>query len=290
MKEFFHSRSFKILLAAMLLLLGVILYTASIGGFAPLTSSIVGGITTPLQDLTAQGTEAADELLNTVTDDPAVLKQQVQLLQEQLAQKNAQLNDYYSIKKENEQLRLYLDIKDEHNDWEFVPASVIGRDPNELFYGFTINKGSLAGVSLNDPVITNQGLVGKVTQVGATYAKVTTILDPSLNVGCFCSKTSDSGILSGELSLADQNQTRLTNLDPEATLSAGDLIVSSGLGGVFPKDLIIGEVLDISRNSHDISLSAIIKPVVDVREVQDVFIITSFLGQGETADEVDGEE
>ena len=70
MKEFFHSRSFKILLAAMLLLLGVILYTASIGGFAPLTSSIVGGITTPLQDLTAQGTEAADELLNTVTDDP----------------------------------------------------------------------------------------------------------------------------------------------------------------------------------------------------------------------------
>ena len=66
--------------------------------------------------------------------------------------------------------------------------------------------------------------------------------------------------------------------------------MSSGLGGVFPKDLIIGEVLDISRNSHDISLSAIIKPVVDVREVQDVFIITSFLGQGETADEVDGEE
>lgn len=286
MREFFHSRSFKMLIAAVLLLLGVVLYTASIGGFSPLTSSIIGGITTPMQDLTTNGANAADELLDKESNDPAILRQKIAILEDKLAQKNSELNDYYTIKKENEQLKLYLEIKEQNQDWQFVPAAVIGRDPNELFYGFTINKGSLAGVSLNDPVITSSGLVGKVTKIGATYAKVTTILDPSLNVGAICSKTGAGGIVTGELPLADQNQTKLTFVDPEAQMSAGDLIVTSGLGGIFPRNLVIGEILEVRPETHDISLGAVIEPTVNIQTVQDVFVLTSFLGQGDVIDGV----
>lgn len=281
MKEFFRSRGFKMLLAAVILLFGVVLYTASIGGFSSLTGSVAGGVLTPLQDLTANGSQAAGELLDNLTDDPAQLREAISQLQAQLDEKNSQLVDYYEIKRQNEQYKQYLDIKDQNPDFEFVSATVIGRDPNELFYGFTINKGSLAGVSLNDPVITSSGLIGKVTSLGATYAKVTTILSPSLNVGAICSRTSESGVITGNLTLADQGKTAMNFLDPDITLQEGDLIVTSGLGAVFPAGLILGEVREVRQGDKDISLTAVIDTAVDIPSVTDVFVISSFSGQGD---------
>ncbi len=281
MKEFFRSRGFKMLLAAVILLSGVVLYTASIGGFSSLTGSIVGGVMTPLQDLTANGSGAAGDLLDNLTDDPAQLRQVIAQLQNKLDEKNSQLVDYYELKRQNEQYKQYLDIKDQQQDFEFVSATVIGRDPNELFAGFTINKGSLSGISLNDPVITSSGLVGKVTALGATYAKVTTILSPSLNVGALCRRTSESGVVSGSLRLSDQGATSMNFLDPAVTLQPGDLIVTSGLGSVFPAGLLLGEVKEIIPGERDISMTAVIDTAVDIPKVTDVFVISSFSGQGD---------
>jgi len=161
---------------------------------------------------------------------------------------------------------------------------VVGRDPNEEFYGFTINKGSLAGVSAGDPVITESGLVGRVTKVGATYSKVSTIFNPDVQVAAIGANTGDPGILSGGKKLADQNQVELTGLDPKASVQEGELIVTSGMGGVFPANIVIGTVQSISTGSLDISLTAVLKPTSEIQTVKDVFVITSFLGQGETMD------
>lgn len=290
MKEFFHTKGFKMLVVAVVVLLGAIGYTASIGGFSSLTSSIVGLFSTPMQDIAGEGGDKVQDAID--RNDPRTLQElrdRIGELEKQLAEKNTQLVDYYSIKKENEQLKKYLDLKDLNPDWEFVSASVAGRDPNEEFYGFTINKGSLAGVQAGDPVITERGLVGRVTKVGATYAKVATIFNPDVQVAAISAKTGDTGILTGDKKLADQNLVQLTSLDPKAAAQKGELIVTSGMGGVFPANIVIGTVQSIGTGSLDISLTAVLQPASAIQNVKDVFVITSFLGQGETMNSLNGD-
>lgn len=290
MKEFFHTKGFKMLVVAVVVLLGAIDYTASIGGFSSLTSSIVGLFSTPMQDIAGEGGDKVQDAID--RNDPRTLQElrdRIGELEKQLAEKNTQLVDYYSIKKENEQLKKYLDLKDLNPDWEFVSASVAGRDPNEEFYGFTINKGSLAGVQAGDPVITESGLVGRVTKVGATYAKVATIFNPDVQVAAISAKTGDTGILTGDKKLADQNLVQLTSLDPKAAAQKGELIVTSGMGGVFPANIVIGTVQSIGTGSLDISLTAVLQPASAIQNVKDVFVITSFLGQGETMNSLNGD-
>lgn len=285
MKDFFHTKGFKMLVVSVVVLLGAVGYTASIGGFSSLTSSIIGLFSTPMQEIAGDGGDRLQEAID--EKDPRTLQQlrdEIAALERQLAEKNTQLVDYYSVKKENEQLKKYLDIKDLNPDWEFVSASVAGRDPNEEFYGFTINKGSLAGVQAGDPVITESGLVGRVTKVGATYAKVATLFSPDVRVSAISAQTGDTGILTGDKKMADRNLVQLTSLDPKAKLQQGELIVTSGMGGVFPPNVVIGTVQTVGTGALDISLTAVLQPASQIKNVKDVFVITSFLGQGETMD------
>jgi rod shape-determining protein MreC len=98
----------------------------------------------------------------------------------------------------------YLEIKDSNPDFDFEPAMVIGRDAADRFYSFTIDKGSNDGISKNDPVITNEGLVGIILDVGITHSKVLTILDSTVEVGAMDSITREIGITSGDLILSQQ--------------------------------------------------------------------------------------
>lgn len=286
MKNFFRERSFRILLAAVLILLGVLAATIGLGGYASLGSSITGGILTPIQTFFSNGLQSLHSAQKNRDETIASLEQTIDELKGQLAKQNEELSDYYQVKRENEQYRQYLGLKNEHQDWEFVAADVVARDPNELYEGFTINRGSLSGIQLNDPVITSHGLVGKITALGVNYAKVTTILSPELRVGALDCQTEDLGILSGSYTFADQNRTLLQELSPDSLLSEGDLIVTAGLGGVFPPNLTIGTVETIQRSSTDISRQAVIRPTVEIADVTDVFVLVSFQGQGEAAEDL----
>lgn len=286
MRDFFRTRGFKMLVVAVVVLLCAVGYTASLGGLSSLTSSIVGLFTTPMQQLAGEGADAINP------DDGETmqsLREKNEQLMKELAEKNTQLVDYYTVKKENEQLKKYLDLKDQNPDWQFVSATVVGHDPNEQFYGFTINKGSIAGVKAGDPVITENGLVGKVVRVGATYAKVATIFSPQVNAAAIGAESGDSGILTGDKELADQNLVQMTSIDPKAALQTGELVVTSGMGGIFPANIVIGTVERIGTGAQDISLTAVLRPASEIQSVKNVFVITSFLGQGETMDSLEGE-
>ena len=179
------------------------------------------------------------------------------------------------------QLREYLEIKEEHSDFSFASASVIGRDTAERFYSFTIDAGSEAGIEKFDPVITSDGLVGLVSEVGKNYAKVLTILDTTIEVGAYDIRTRDIGTTSGDITLARNGQLRLNMLPKDCTVSQGDLIYTTGYGGLYPKDLAIGEVTEIHTDSSGMSMYAVIDPLSDIETVKDVLVITSFEGQGE---------
>ncbi len=286
MKDFFHSTGFKVLLGVIFILFGVLLYTASAGG--SIFSDALGFLTTPMQKVSTVVTNNAAATANTVLQSKEDLEAENAALKKEIEEMNAKLIDYYQVKLENEQFRSVLELKEENKDFQFVSAAVIGRDPNDMFYSFYIEKGESSGISLNDPVITNSGVVGWISSVNASYSKVTTILSADTSIAAVDKLTRESGVLSSDIKYADQGIIKLGYLTVDTKVKPGDIIVTSGLGGIYPKDLPVGKVQEVMPEEYDVSYCAAVKPLVDVKTVRDVFVITDFQGQGQVLEDLTG--
>lgn len=284
MEEFFKSTKFKILAAVFVVLFSFMIRAAYTGGAAPLTSQVVSIVTSPFRSVAAKISDSATRVFHKYIEADQVLEENEQL-KERIRILNQQLVDYEKYKQENEQLREYLELKEEHPDYVFEYASVIGRGSSERFYSFTIDKGSLAGIKQRDPVITADGLVGMVTEVGLNYAKVLTVYDIALDIGAYNVSTGDIGIVSGKVELALEGYCQFSLVDRSSTMAEGNLVYTSGYGGIYPKGIAIGEVIGTEIENHGMSLYAVIKPIVDIENVKSVQVITSFSGQGEMADD-----
>lgn len=273
MKDLFSGKSFKVLLGAISVLLVLVIVTA---GNSSVGTYIVNLFTFPMQ-------KAA---VNAVGSDSNMQKSYEELQEEvdSLADENRKLRDmlvdYYDIKGQNEQLKKYYNLKEENPDYNLLPATVIRRDPNENFYGFYIDKGTVDGVELYDPVVTENGLVGLVCEVDASTCKVRTILSPDMQVGVLNLRTSDSGIVTGSPKYSDDGFTAMTKIPAQHTMQEGDIIVTSGLGGIFPDKIRIGEIREIRLDEYDSQPMAIIKPYENIQKVSSVAVITDYLEKG----------
>lgn len=286
MKDFFHSTGFKVLLGVIFILFGVLLYTASAGG--SIFSDALGFITTPMQKVSTVITNNAAVTANNVLQSKEELEAENAALKKEIEELNTKLIDYYQVKLENEQFRSVLELKEENKDFQFVSAAVIGRDPNDMFYSFYIEKGESSGISLNDPVITNSGVVGWISSVNASFSKVTTILSADTSIAAVDKVNRESGVLSSDIKYADQGVIKLGYLTVDTKIKPGDIIVTSGLGGIYPKDLPVGKVQEVMPEAYDVSYCATVKPFVDVKTVRDVFVITDFQGQGQVLEDLTG--
>lgn len=278
MGDFFKSARFKWLGALAVVLFALLLHAAHSEGLAPFTSQLLSRVTVPVQRVTAAISESAGSFFESLWG-ARRLQQEKEALEQEVQQLRAQLVEMQKYKRENEQLKASLEIKEENPEFSFEPATVIGRDAADRFYSFTIDKGSRQGVSYRDPVINADGLVGVVTEVGDTYAKVITILDPMLDVGCQLSRTGDTGVLGGTIALAEQGLAKLSYLAKESDAQPGDLVITSGVGGVFPANIIVGAVEEIALESHGLSLYAAVRPMADIAQVKDVLVIKQQPGE-----------
>ena len=148
--------------------------------------------------------------------------------------------------------------------------------------GFTIDKGSEEGITPNCPVVTAEGLVGITVEVSAHMTTVRTILSPDLSVAAVSSKNNkDLGIVEGDILSAEKGVTRLIHIDKNNRLKPGDLIVTSGTSGLFPKDYSVGKVQSVSRDSNGLSDCAVIEPCSDISRLTSVYVITDFTGKRE---------
>ncbi|MDR1002138.1 MAG: rod shape-determining protein MreC [Oscillospiraceae bacterium] len=283
MKDIFKGRSFKIVIASTIIIIGIMMYSASVSGEQNALASIATFITTPIQKLSALISGGIGSFTNQFEDVDSI-KAENELLEKKVRELIAQTVDYDDIKQENERLREILGLKEANPDYAFLDATVISRDTTDVFHTFIIDKGSLQDVSLYDPVITQDGLVGYVSQVGPVSCKVTTILSTASSIGAVDRRTRDGGVLSGNLEMSSLGNAKLSYLARDCDVAVGDIIVTSGLGGIFPKNLVIGEVLEIKPEAQDISLYAIIKPRADIVGCTEVYIITNFEGQGAVVD------
>lgn len=272
MREFFADKNRKILAIA----LAAVIVTAVLGATGnPWVSSAFNFLTKGLSSVSAAVTDAAEE------KSYDELLAENKKLSKEAADLRTQLVDYYDLKDENARLWKYYNITKSNPDYQILPANVIRRDSNDEFYSFTIDAGTASGVELQDPVLTENGLIGFISSVNAASSKVTTVLSPDMQAGAVDKRTADSGIVSGNSSYSDKGLTTLSKIDANANIKKGDIVTTSGIGGIYPANLIVGKVEELRYNEYDATKFAVVKPYENIKKVTDVVVLTDFKNKGE---------
>lgn len=280
MIRFLKSSAFKIFaIVAAALLAGSVFALASRSGSSPLTS-VTSFIFSPVS---RAASFVASEFANLPISfrSSSALAKEIEGLENEIDRLTRQLVDYEQAKSKNEFYQEFLEIKEEHSDYVFAEAAIIGRDSANHLGSFTLNKGSTSDISVNDPVIYGDYLVGIVSSVTPTRCTVSTILNPDVNVSAYEVRTRDLGFVTATVALAQEGHCHMPGLSASTAITAGGIVCTSGVGGIYPRDLVIGTVVDIVDGTVDISASAVIEPGVDFGEITDVFIITDFDGQNQ---------
>ena len=276
MKDFFDTRKFKILVIVAVFLVGIMAYAGANGRLTAAPQELLSVVLTPLQKVTSALSGGAASVWEKYTSIDDVMDRNEQLEAEN-AELRQQMVDYDRIKAENDAYKALARIQDTNSEASYVSAFVIGRDPLDEFGGFTLDQGSTDGVAVNDAIISDRGyLLGVVVEVDATSCKVMTILHPSFNAAGVISRTRENGIITGSADYAADGQCVLTNLDRTTEARRGDQVITTGLGGVFPANLLVGTVQEVVPEQSGKSSSAVILPGADPRTVKHVFIITEY--------------
>ena len=250
--------------------------TFALMGYRALARDIVGTVTMPVRLVFAAFANAVDgfgkyfQSVNTLEEQKAALEAENAALREQIAR--AEL-----LERENERLREYLSMKAENPGFSFELARVIGREAGNYITVFTLNRGSVHGIEKDMPVVTTDGIVGCVEEVGLTWCKVTTVLETARSVGVYLPRNGATGILSGDYSMRGEGLCRLTFVDSNITaeeIQPGDMVLSSGMGSVYPAELTVGTVESVEIDPATRTLSALVRPAVDFSSLQEMMILT----------------
>ena len=199
MKDFFHSLKFKIILCLLALVLGFMIYAAISGGNVIFPKSILETAAQPFVTAATAVSNWAERTLDAFLNAEKYREENV-MLREKLTEMYSQIIDKNKTDEENERLREMLEIAKENDDYEWsAPCTVIARNANDIFGGFTIDKGSSDGIELYDPVLTEIGLVGYITELSPHYAVVTTILSPEIKIGVITAEKNVVGIIENDI-------------------------------------------------------------------------------------------
>ena len=272
MKDFLKSNSLKIFLSTVFVVIVLSVFTNSI--HSNMVSSTLNGITYPLSKVTAAATNDDDRSIDEIRAENEKLKKENAELRNQLVK-------YYDTLTENARLWKFYDLKKENPQYAMVPATVLSRDSNDEFYSFTLDKGSTSDISVNDPVVSQNGLIGWVSEVDLSTCKVVTLLSPQTSVGAIDNRTHDTGVVSGSAKYCDKNCTTMSKLNADHKVKKGDIITTTGISGLYPKGLIIGEVEDVCYDTYNSSYYAVVRPYDNIKEITELAIITDYTGQGE---------
>ena len=276
MKDFFDTWKFKILVGIAVFLAAIMVYAGANGRLTAAPQEILSVAVAPFQRAAAAVSNGVSSLWEKYTNIDAILEENEKLTTEN-AELRGQMVDYDKLKAENEAYKALTNIQEQHPEMSYVSSFVIGRDPLDSFYGFTLDKGSLDGVEANDAITSDEGyLLGVVTEVDLTSCKVMTILHPSFNAAGVVSRTRDNGIITGSADYAAEGLCILSNLSRSTLTKANDQVITTGLGGVFPPDVLVGVVQELVPEASGKSTIAVLKPGADPRTVKHVFIITNY--------------
>lgn len=280
MREFLKSTRFKVLLAFLAFLVGIMIYAVTKGGYSVSGASFINTVTKPFRSVSNKISMSIELGLDKLSNADEYYNEN-QRLKEQIGKLNEQLTEYEALKAEVEELRKFATVKEKHEDYILSePCKVLGYTTNDPFKSFTIDKGSADGIEPYCPVVTAEGLAGITIEVSEHVSVVRTILSPDLSVAAVCSSSAaDTGIIEGSITSAENGGTRLIHVNKENKLKPGNLMITSGSSGLFPSDYPIGTVTSVHIDDSGLSAYAEIEPCVDISRLTSVIVITDFSGK-----------
>ena len=273
MKHFFSTRVRVVLILAVLLA-ATLAVVSNLTGMS-LPDMAVKGVLTPIRAGFSQLTDGAEQIYNYIFQYESVLAENA-ALKEELAQleEDARLVD--SLKRENDNLRKLLGLSQDREDFKLVDSYVISRSSQEWSSNFTINRGANAGIAPGMCAITANGeVVGLVSEVGPNYAVVKSVLDSSVEISATISSSGYNGMVQGGYATGLRGLLRMDYLPSSSVIRNNDQVVTSG-STVYPRNLIIGYVVDADFDDTGVARYALLKPAVNVGSLEQVFIITEY--------------
>ena len=263
-----------ILILVLLSVFCIIFFSASGRISIPLTNRVVITLLAPFQSFSSALGNKSGSIVNsineliTVYDENKQLKNEVTKLREQNLQ-----ND--ELAAENQRLKKLLDYKNSAKNYDLVMASVIARDSSTWVNNVVINRGSDDGIKKDMPVVTSEGLVGSIIEVYGSYSIVGLITDPRVAVGALVQRSDSriAGIVKGDID--KREDIHMDNIPRTADVEQDDQIITSGLGGIYPKGIFIGTVEDVQNEAGGLLKYAVIKPAVNFQKLEDVAVIVN---------------
>lgn len=251
--------------------LGIIIF--SLKSNSSVISSGVGSVISPLQKIIYNANDKLKESFDFFINFSKVKQEN-----EELAAKNAELEnklvEYNRMKDENTTLREMFDYSQANQNYNYLGCNIVGYSGGNISNGYVIDKGTNDGVKKDMIVITPQGLVGKVTKSESSYSIVQTILNENIAVASMVESTRETtGILQGATDNKNKNLAVLSNIPIDSEIKEGDVILTSGLGGMYPKEIRIGEVVSVEIDTVGIMKKAVVKPYVDFNKLEGLFVV-----------------
>ena len=263
-----------------IVLIVAVLLTAGLAVAANLLGTTIGDVVvqavlTPLRAGASALTEQAENIYDYIFKYEQLAAENA-TLREQLSQIQEDNRDAASIKRENDRLRQLLELTKEHEDYELVDSYIISWDSTDWSYSFTINRGSRSGIEVGMCAITESGaVVGVISEVGSNYSVITSVLDSSLDISATIASSGYSGIVRGSYATGQVGMLRMDYLASAAVIRKNDQVVTAG-STVYPRNLILGKIVDWDINDNGLAKYAILQPAADIDSLEQVFIITNF--------------
>ena len=189
-----------------------------------------------------------------------------------------EIKQQLAYREENERLLALMELQNSMSNYSTVAAKVIAYSSSSRYDSIEINKGTFSGISKGNTVITDKGIVGMVEEVGPNWALVNTILMPGKATSVDVARTDDIGVIEGDAELCYDALCKLTFIDKGANIIVGDILETSGAGGIYPPGLNVGTIRDISADSMGTLNYATVEPIVDFNHLHEVLVINGVQG------------
>ncbi len=273
MRHFFSTKVRVALVLALLLTAGLAVLTSLTGN--TVGDLLVKGVLTPLRSGAQALTAQAEKMYNYIFEYEAMAVEN-EALKKELADLQDAVLESAATQRENERLRKLLELKKTHEDYELVDAYIIGRSSVDWTSTFTINRGTDAGIGPGMCAITENGeVVGLVMEAGTNYAVIKSVLDSSLEISGTIASSGYSGMVQGGYKTGQEGKLLMDYLPSSAVIRNNDQVVTSG-STVYPRNLILGYVMDAGFNETGVAKFALLRPAADIDKLEQVFVLTAF--------------
>jgi rod shape-determining protein MreC len=273
MKHFFTNRVKTVLIIAVLLA-AVLAIVGSLTKMS-LADMMVKGILAPLRAGASKLTDSAEQIYNYIFEYEALQTENLRL-KEQLSQLEEDSRHADALERENERLRAALGMSEVREDFKLVDSYVISRSSQEWSVTFTVNRGTSSGIQAGMCAITANGeVVGLVSEAGPNYAVIKSVMDSSLEISATIASSGYNGMVQGGYASGKEGLLRMDYLPSNSVIRNHDQVVTSG-STVYPRNLIIGYVVDADFDDTGVAKYALLKPAVNVGELEQVFVVTAY--------------